>query len=88
MRNFRKSLVEFGSAPGVMWLNAMNRLRKAKRDYLVGRVVANGKRLDRYLAARRSVDGAVWPEDAAHLDGIITILERRRDAMLRQLKEG
>ena len=64
------------------------RIRKWRRDWLVSRVIANGEKLRRYQSARAGIDGQVWPDDAAQLDSIIDTLERRRDGLLRKLREG
>lgn len=65
----------------------LDRIRKLKRDYLVGRVVANGEKLRRLQVSRAGIDGTVWPDDAAYLDAIIDTLEQRRDGLLRKLRE-
>ncbi len=63
------------------------RFRKLRRDYLVGRVVANGITLNRQRRARAGVDATIWPDDCAYLDSNIAFLERRRAALLSKLKE-
>lgn len=65
-----------------------NRFRKLYRDFLVGRVITNGKQLQRLRAARAGVDASLWPEDCAHLDSIIDRMERQRRGLLLKLKEG
>ncbi len=65
-----------------------NRFRKLYRDFLVGRVITNGKQLQRLRASRAGVDASLWPEDCAHLDSIIDRMERQRRGLLLKLKEG
>lgn len=84
----RKQLTAFLSAPGALYNAIESRAYKLKRDILRDRVISNGERLDRFYRARNGVDASVWPDDCAHLDGIITNLERKRDRLLQQMREG
>jgi hypothetical protein len=68
-------------------MNLMQKYNKWRRDRWVGKVVTLGKRLDDLYVTRRGVDSAVWPDDAAYLDSLISIAESQRDRLLTKLKE-
>lgn len=62
-------------------------ITKFRRNRWRDQVIANGERLRAAEAARASIDGRLWPEDAEYLDALIDHHTRRRDRLLKNLKE-
>lgn len=62
-------------------------ITKARRDRWRDQVITNGQKLRSAEAARASVDATIWPEDADYLDGLIDHYTRKRDRLLKNLKE-
>lgn len=68
-------------------MSLMEKFTKWRRDRMVTQVIHIGKRLDVLYVSRRGVDSKIYPEDAAYLDGLITIDEAARKRLLTKLKE-
>lgn len=62
-------------------------ITKLRRDRWRDQVITNGKRLREAEAARAGVNASLWPHDAAYLDTLIDNYTRKRDRLLKKLKE-
>lgn len=62
-------------------------LTKFRRDRWRDKVIVVGERLRELQTARAGINSAMWPDYAAYIDADIDRLERKRDKLLRKIKE-